>query len=100
MYVIYTNNSILASLDSKEINQIIKEIKGSGLRITEEGELQDFLGIDIKQKKDGSIHIKQPHFINQILKDLRLSLENMKTNKVPCASSRIMKLHKDSAPFD
>ena len=41
MYVLYTNNSILAGPSRKEIQQAIKDIKATGLTITEEGDLQD-----------------------------------------------------------
>jgi hypothetical protein len=55
MYILYTNNSILAGPDKKEIDQIIKEMKQEKLNITIEGDLQDFLVVNIKQKVDGTI---------------------------------------------
>jgi hypothetical protein len=32
-----------------------------------EGDIQDFLGVNIDRKDDGSIHLTQPHLIDQIL---------------------------------
>lgn len=100
MYVLYTDDSILAGPDEAEINQIIKEMKKVKLDITVEGGLEDFLGINIDRKKDGTIHLTQPHLIDQILKDLRLEDENVTTKDTPASSSKILRRHTDSEPFD
>ena len=63
IYAIYTDDSILAGPDKDEIKQIIKDIKKAGLDITVEGVLQDFLGVDIDRKDDGTIHLSQLHLI-------------------------------------
>ena len=70
VYVLYTDDSILAGPDKAEIEEIIEDIKKADLDITVEGDLQDFLGINIDRKEDGTIHMTQPHLIDQILKDL------------------------------
>ena len=69
-YVLYTDNSIIARPNEKEIDQTVKDIKKAKLNITIEGDLQDFLGINIDRKDNGLIHLTQPHLIDQILKDL------------------------------
>jgi Reverse transcriptase (RNA-dependent DNA polymerase) len=71
LYVLYTDESLLAGPDAEEINQIIDELQRKAkLAITGEGDLADFLGVNIDRKTDGSIHLTQPHLIEQILKDL------------------------------
>ncbi len=64
MHVLYTNDSILAGPNEEEINNIINDKKSIGLDITEEGDIQDFLGIHIKQRTDGTMKFSQPHLIN------------------------------------
>ena len=100
MYVLYTDDSILAGPDEKEIDQIIQEMKLAKLDITVEGGLEDFLGINIDRRKDGTIHLTQPHLIDQILKDLRLDDENVTTKDTPASSSKILRRHTDSEAFD
>ena len=68
--------------------------------ITVEGDLQDFLGVNIDQRSDGSIHMSQPHLIDQILKDLRMSDDNVKTKDTPAASSKLLSRHTKSEDFD
>ena len=87
VYILYTDDSILAGPDEKEIHQIIKDIKRAKLDITIEGDLEDFLGVNIDHRKDGSIHLMQPHLIDQILKDLRLNDNQVKAKTTPTTSS-------------
>jgi hypothetical protein len=48
MYALYTDDSILAGPDKKEIEQVIEDQKAAKLNITDEGDLEDFLGIQIE----------------------------------------------------
>jgi hypothetical protein len=100
MYALYTDDSILAGPDQKEINQIIKEMEKVKLDITVEGDLQDFLGVNIERMPDGSINLTQPHLIDQILDDLRLNDDNVSEKTIPATSSKLLSRHSDSEPFD
>ena len=71
VYLLYTDDTILALPDKEEIAQVIKDLKGSNLDVTDEGNIEDFLGINI-QRKDEEIHLTRPHLIEQIIKDLNL----------------------------
>ena len=96
MYILYTDDSILAGPDEKEIATIVQDMKQVGLDVTEEGDIQDFLGVNIERKDaDGSVHLLQPHLIDSILKDLNLMGDNAKTKDIPAASSRILKRNQD-----
>jgi hypothetical protein len=97
---LYTDDSILAGPDKEERQQVIKDLKAANLNITEEGDLEDFLGVQIDRKADGSVHLTQPQLIDQILKDLRLDQDNVTTKDVPASSSKILMRHSDSEPFD
>ena len=99
-YVLYTDDSIIAGPSEREIDKTIEDIKRAKLNITIEGDLQDFLGVNIDRKDDGSIHLTQPHLIDQILKDLRLDDEKVTTKKTPATSSKMLLRHSDSEPFD
>ena len=78
MYLLYTDDSILAGPCEKELDTIINQIKKAGLNITEEGDIQDFLGINIVREKNGDVTLSQPHLINQILTDLKMDKDTLK----------------------
>ena len=100
IYLLYIDDSILAGPDEEEINQIIRDIKRAKLQITEEGDIQDFLGVNITQREDGSIELTQPHLIQQILEYLRLDKDDASTKMVPVAPSKILRKHTTSEDFD
>ena len=100
MYILYTDDSILAGPNKNEIKQIIKSIQDTGLNITIEGDLQDFLGINIKREDNGSMYLSQPHLIDQILCDLRLADDNVKVKDMPVKSSQILTAGLNTKDFD
>ena len=73
---------------------MIKDIKKAKLEITIEGDLQDFLGVNIDRKDDATIHLTQPHLIDQILKDVNLyNQPNVKAKPMPASSSKLLSRH-------
>ena len=100
IYLLYIDDSILAGPDEDEINQIIQDIKKAKLQITEEEDIHEFLGVNIKQTEDGSIELKQPHLIQKILEDLRLVDDDASAKIVPATPSKILRRHATSEDFD
>ena len=100
MYLLYTDDSILAGPCEKEIDTIINQIKKAGLNITEEGDIQDFLGINIVREKNGDVTLSQPHLINQILTDLKMDKDTLKVKDIPCKSSTILTRGDKDKNFD
>jgi hypothetical protein len=47
-------------------------MESAGLDLTVDGDISDFLGVNIRKDKDGTVHLTQPHLIEQVLKELRL----------------------------
>ena len=88
IYVLYTDDSILAVPNQDDIDQAISAIKEAGLNITVEGDIQDFLGVNIGRRDDESITFLQPHLINKILQAVRLGTER-KNRNIPAASCNI-----------
>lgn len=99
-YVEYTDESILASPDQKEIDQIIIDLRKAKLDITVVGDLQNFLGVNIKKRHDGPIHMTQLHLIDQVLNDLRMTNGNVNIKNIPAASPKILSSHTKSKDFD
>ena len=70
-------------------------IKYAKLNVTNEGDIQDFRGVNIYCKPDGKIHLTQPHLIDQILNDLKMGeKKNQKENTA--SSSKILSRHTNS----
>lgn len=100
IYVLYTDDSILAGPDKAEIERTVQQMKEANLNITIEGDLTDFLGVNIDRKEDGTIHLTQPKLIEQVISDLRMTGSDVKAKSIPMASSRVLSRHLTSQSFD
>ena len=61
--------------------------------------MEDFLGVHI-QRKDGSIHLSQPHLVDHVIKDLGLNHSKVHSKTTPAAASKILLAHPDTEVFD
>jgi uncharacterized protein (DUF849 family) len=52
-YVIYVDDGILASKNKEEIEQAIKDIQSTGCEINDQGDLHDYLGVNVEELPDG-----------------------------------------------
>ena len=52
VYLFYKDDSILAGPDKEEIAQVIRDLKGSNLDVTDLGNMEEFLGINIQRKDE------------------------------------------------
>ena len=97
IYVLYTDDTIITATNNKLIDDMVKDIEKAGLKVTDEGNIEDFLGVNITRMDDNSIHLHQPHLIDQILKDLNIQ-ENASIKDTPAKSSTILSRHSISTP--
>ncbi len=86
------DDSILLGPEKHKLKRL-KELIASILDIQGEGDLCDYLGIQIKRQTDGMISLTQPHLIEFILKDLKLDNKNATGRKTPALKTVL--LHKD-----
>ena len=93
MYLLYTDDSILAGPSQKEINDVIAKIRKANLDITVEGDIKDFLGVNVTRHSDRSIELTQPHLIDKILEDLGLTRDDVRTKDTPAATSTLLARH-------
>jgi len=100
IYILYTDNSILTGPDLKELDKIIEDMKQAGLELMVKGDISDFLGVNIQQHNDGTVHLTQPHLIDSILGELGLQADSAKSKATPAASSKLLGHHDDAPPHD
>ena len=100
IYILYTDDSIITAPTLDEINNAIKAIKSTSLIVTEEGDVQDFLGVNIT-RNGNTVKFKQPLLIQSILNDLRLDEhKHGLTRDTPAQSLTILKRHAKSKHHD
>ena len=99
LYVLYTDDTIITAPSIKLIDEAIEAIRSTGLEVTDEGTIEDFLGVNITRKRDNTIHLHQPHLIDQILNDLHMD-KTVATKEIPAQSSTILSRHSSSPEHD
>ncbi|KAI2507505.1 hypothetical protein MHU86_6893 [Fragilaria crotonensis] len=101
VFVLYTNDSILAGPDSKELDSIIEDMKKAELDLTVEGDIADFLGVNIERSEDGkNFNLTQPHLIDDILKELRLEADKTAIKRTTGPSRMPLLRCPNAEPFD
>ena len=91
-FLVYIDDCLLLSAKDELINQGIKDLCAVEPRFNmeDQGTVNDFLGIQVKHKKNDEIMLTQPQLIASILSDLHLQKDNVITHKTPCLSTVIL----------
>jgi hypothetical protein len=95
--LIYVDDGILLGTSAKEIQTIIHQL-GQLFNITDEGEIDAYLGVKILRPTSETIELKQPHLIKQILDDMGMKPNTMTKDKA-APSSTILHRDLDGEPF-
>jgi hypothetical protein len=56
----------------EEVDQAVADIQAANLNTSIEGDIQDFLGVNIERNDDGPITFTQPHLTDKVLEATRL----------------------------
>jgi hypothetical protein len=73
IFIVFTNNVIFASISKEEIDKAIREMK-QHINLEDQGDIKDYLGVNVKQIANGDIKLTQRHLIKQIIDELKLPL--------------------------
>jgi hypothetical protein len=76
LVLIYVDDSIIMGPVKSQVQKIVKRILEQ-FKIQEEGDMCEFIGIELQRKTDGSLMLRQPQLIDSILKDLRMDNGNV-----------------------
>ena len=97
IYVLYTDDTLLFGTSKDVTDAVVRDLKAAGLKLTEEGSITDFLGVNV-ETRDGKIHLNQPLLTSTILSELRISQAPEETSNIPM--SEILDNGKTDVEFD
>jgi hypothetical protein len=100
LYILYTDDSILVGPTDEELDETIAAMQNTGLKLTVEGKIDDFIGVNIDRQEDGTFHLTQHRLIEQILKEMRLCSPNVNVKQTPAMVSKNLKRCSKSESFD
>ena len=95
--IVYVDNGIFIGDTDNQILAIIAQLQEFGLKIEDQENPADYVGVNIKQLKGGGIELTQRALIDSIIADV--GLERANTKKVPAKAHVILLAHKDQPRF-
>ena len=93
IFCVYVDDGIFFSINKESIDKCIQEIQAK-FNISIEGDVCDYVGVNIERKEDGSIHMTQPQLIQSIISELNF-LDTTKPAATPAYSSTTLSAGKD-----
>ena len=98
MFIVYVDDAIMASFNKSMIDNVFNTLKDKYC-MTDEGDLTDYLGVNIENLPDNKMKLTQPHLIDEILEDLNFLGNSgkpgaVKSRDTPALSMRM--LHQDT----
>jgi hypothetical protein len=99
LLLIYINDGILYGANASKIQTIIKEM-GDLFDITDEGEIDTYLGMKISRPTPDTIELTQPHLIQEILDDMGMKSNTKTKDKAAAPSSTILRRDLNGDPFN
>ena len=99
VFLVYIDDGIFFSLDGTSIDNLIKELQYSKLKLEDQGHPADCVGVNIKKQGDGSYEFMQPALTHQIIEDVRLGPRTT-PKPIPVCDQRLLHRHLDSPPHN
>ena len=98
VFIVYVDDAIMASFNKSMIDHMFNALKDKYC-MTDEGDLTDYLGVNIEHLPDNKMKLTQPHLIDEILEDLNFLGNSgkpgaVKSRDTPALSTRM--LHQDA----
>ena len=98
IFICYVDDGIFASPDNKAIDKAINELK-QRFDIEDQGDITDYLGVNVERLNNGNIKLSQPHLIDQIVQEVRLS-KRVAGRQAPAVSNKILQRYEHEPSFD
>ena len=98
VFMVYTDDGIFCGPNEEEIATCMSDL-GKRFDITDEGDIDEYLGVKVTRAPDGSITLTQPHLIDSIIADLGFK-ENTKGKDTPAPSTASIDRDRDGIDHD
>ena len=92
------DDGLFFSPHKEDIVKAVEELKNNGYDLEAQQSVKDYLGINIKRMKDGKIKLSQPHLIDQVVKEVGMSIG--KGQSTPAASTVILHRFEHEEDYD
>ena len=104
MFVCYVDDGIFASPDNAAIDEAIADLSDPAkakrtFKIDDQGDIQDYLGINFEYLANGKVKLSQPHLIDQIIKQVT-TVKPTEKRSTPAAATKILSRNESEPTAD
>jgi histone deacetylase 1/2 len=96
--LIYCDDTLMLGPNASELDEVFKLLE-STFTVSDEGNINDYLGIRVTRTQDGHMKFTQRQLIDSIIADCGLSKSNAKPKETPALSSKILLRDEDGEPW-
>ncbi|CAJ1945013.1 unnamed protein product [Cylindrotheca closterium] len=89
MIVVYVDDCGISTDKPEKIDELVNQLKEKGFDLEIEGDFETFLGVEIRQMKDGRYHLLQEGLIKKVLEAAKMT--DCSPNHVPAAPTPLGK---------
>ena len=89
MMVLYVDDYIIISQTKSDADKIYQDLERRKYKLTDEGTLEEYLGLQIKQYNDGSFRVSQPMLIDRIVDSIP-GMNDARSAKSPAISGAVL----------
>ena len=87
--VLYVDDCIIISQTKSDADKIYQDLERRKYKLTDEGTLEEYLGLQIKQYNDGSFRVSQPMLIDRIVDSIP-GMNDARSAKSPSISGAVL----------
>jgi hypothetical protein len=94
VFLVYVDDGIFTGPNKDDIDQAISDLRAVDFTIEDQGDLNDYLGIKINKRNDGTMELTQPQIIASILEDLNFQA-NTRIADTPALVGEVLQRDED-----
>ena len=95
--ILYVDDCVIISKTEQEAEHIFSELENRKYKLTDEGSMEEYLGIQIDHNTDGSFRMSQPFLIQRIIEFIP-GMTEARSTKSPACSSVVLTKDIDGEP--
>ena len=95
--ILYVDDCVIISKTEREAEHIFSELEKRKYKLTDEGSMEEYLGIQIDHNTDGSFRMSQPFLIQRIIEFIP-GMTEARSAKSPACSSVVLTKEIDGEP--
>ena len=99
IFLKYVNGALCLSPKSAEVDKFIQDLQDANFKVTDEGDINDYLGVKVTKRTDGRFDLTQHHLIQQILDDLGFTKTTVEKSS-PAPSTKLLSRDLKGPPFN